>query len=94
MANTRQSIKRARRDQRRKVRNRQHLSRMKTYIRNFRKLVLEGKLEDADKYLPQVVSVIQHTASKGVIHKNEASRRVSRIYKLFNSRKNNSLSQN
>ncbi|MCS7083857.1 MAG: 30S ribosomal protein S20 [Aquificaceae bacterium] len=97
MANTRQSLKRARRDQKRRVRNRQHLSKMKTYIRNLRKLVLEGKLEEATEYLPKVVSIIQHTASKGVIHKNEASRRVSRAYKIFNSlkaRKGDSLSQN
>ncbi len=84
MPNTRQALKRMRRDAKRRERNRYHLSRMRTYIRNFRRMVEEGKLEEAKEFLPEVVSVIYHTASKGVIHKNEASRRVSRLYELLN----------
>ncbi len=84
MPNTRQALKRMRRDARRRLRNRYHLSRMRTYIRKFRKMVQEGRLEEAQKFLPEVVSVIYHTASKKVIHKNEAARRVSRLYKLLN----------
>jgi small subunit ribosomal protein S20 len=77
-------MKRVRRDARRRERNRYHLSRMKTYIKKFRKMLQEGKIEEAKEFLPEVVSIIQHTASKGVIHKNEASRRVSRVYELLN----------
>ena len=84
MANTRQAIKRARRDAKRRERNKYHLSRMRTYIRNFRRMVSAGELEKAKEFLPEVVSVIQHTASKGVIHKREASRRVSRVTELLN----------
>ncbi len=47
-------------------------------------MVKAGQIEEAQNFLPQVVSIIQHTVSKGVIHKNEASRRVSRITKLLN----------
>jgi len=39
MPNTRQAKKRMRRDARRRLRNRYHLSRMRTYIRNFRRMV-------------------------------------------------------
>ncbi len=81
MPNTKQAKKRMRRDARRRERNRYHLSRMRTYIKKFNKLIEEGKKEEAQKFLPEVVSIIQHTASKGVIHKREASRRVSRLYK-------------
>ena len=84
MANTKQAAKRARRDAKRRERNRYHLSRMRTYIKKFRRMVQEGKLEEAKEFLPQVVGIIQHTASKGVIHKNEASRRVSRVQELLN----------
>ncbi len=84
MANTKQAIRRARRDAKRRERNRYHLSRMRTYIKKFRKMVQEGKLEEAKEFLPQVVSIIQHTAGKKVIHKREASRRVSRVYNLLN----------
>ena len=84
MANTKQAKKRARRDAKRRLRNRYHLSRMKTYIRNFKKMLQAGQLQEAKEYYPKVVSMIQHTASKGVIHKNEAARRVSRITQLLN----------
>ncbi len=84
MPNTRQAAKRMRRDAKRRLRNRYHLSRMRTYIKKFRKMVESGNLEEAKKFLPEVVSIIQHTASKGVIHKREAARRVSRVTTLLN----------
>ncbi|WP_461828719.1 30S ribosomal protein S20 [Aquifex sp.] len=84
MPNTRQAKKRMRRDARRRMRNRYHLSRMRTYIRNFRKMIENGELEKAKEYINEVISVIYHTASKGVIHKREAARRASRVYKLLN----------
>ncbi len=84
MANTKQAMKRARRDAKRRERNRYHLSRMRTYIKKFRRMLEEGRLEEAKEFLPEVISVIYHTASKGVIHKREASRRASRVTELLN----------
>ena len=84
MANTRQAVKRARRDAKRRERNRYHLSRMRTYIKKFRRMIQEGKVEEAKEFLPEVISIIYHTASKGVIHKREASRRASRVQELLN----------
>ncbi|HIC97814.1 MAG TPA: 30S ribosomal protein S20 [Aquificaceae bacterium] len=84
MANTKQAIKRLRRDRKRRERNRYHLSRMRTYVKKLRRMVQEGKVEEAKEFMPKVVSVIYHTASKGVIHKREASRRVSRLSHLLN----------
>ena len=84
MPNTRQAKKRMRRDEKRRLRTRYHLSRMRTYIKKFRRMVEAGQLEEAKQFLPEVISIIYHTASKGVIHKNEASRRASRLTKLLN----------
>ncbi|MCS6998521.1 MAG: 30S ribosomal protein S20 [Aquificaceae bacterium] len=84
MPNTKQAEKRMKRDAKRRVRNRYHLSRMKTYIRKFRRMVEVGQLQEASDFLPKVVSIIYHTASKGVIHKKEASRRASRVNQLLN----------
>jgi len=84
MPNTRQAKKRMRRDAKRRLRNRYHLSRMRTYIRNLKKMIENGELEKAKEYINEVISVIYHTASKGVIHKREAARRASRVYKLLN----------
>ena len=84
MPNTKQAEKRMRRDAKRRARNRYHLSRMKTYIKKFRKMIESGQLQQAEEFYPKVISIIYHTASKGVIHKNEASRRASRVTMLLN----------
>lgn len=84
MPNTRQAAKRMRRDAKRRLRNRYHLSRMRTYIKKFRKMVENNQLEEAKAFLPEVISIIYHTASKGVIHKREAARRASRLSQLLN----------
>ena len=84
MANTRQAEKRVRRDVKKRSINRYHVSRMRTYIKKFKRMIQAGDLEAAEAFLPEVVSIIQHTASKGAIHKREASRRVSRLYSTFN----------
>ncbi len=93
MPNTKQAEKRMRRDAKRRVRNRYHLSRMRTYIKRLRDLVNAKKLEEAKSFLPEVVSLIYHTASKGVIHKREASRRASRVNLLLNKALKSSESQ-
>ena len=84
MANTKSAKKAARQNLRRRLRNRYHLSRMKTYIKKFRRMVEEGRLEEAKQFLPEVQKIIMHTWSKGVITKREASRRVSRVYEILN----------
>jgi len=84
VANTKSAKKAARQNIRRRLRNRYHLSRMRTYIKKFRRMVEEGRLEEAKQFLPEVQSIIMHTWSKGVITKREASRRVSRMYQLLN----------
>jgi len=84
VANTKSAKKAARQNIRRRLRNRYHLSRMKTYIKRFRRMVEEGRLEEAKQFLPEVQSIIMHTWSKGVITKREASRRISRIYQFLN----------
>jgi small subunit ribosomal protein S20 len=84
VANTKAAKKAARQSIRKRQRNRYHLSRMRTYIKKFRKMVEAGQLEEAKNFLPEVQKIIMHTWSKGVITKREASRRVSRVYQLLN----------
>jgi len=84
VANTKSAKKAARQSVRKRLRNRYHLSRMKTYIKKFRKMVEAGQLEEAKQFLPEVQKIILHTWSKGVIKKQEANRRISRVYNLLN----------
>ncbi len=72
---------------RRKDENRFVKSTLATYIKNFRLLVNAGELEQAEKLLPQVVSYIDNAQTKGVIHKNTASRKVARLnVMLYNAK--------
>jgi small subunit ribosomal protein S20 len=50
-----------------------------TYVKKFRALVANGELEAAEAKLVETISLIDSAASKGVLHKNNASRKVSRL---------------
>ena len=81
MANTRSAIKQMRQSQKNRLRNRSHLSRMRTVIKQFRAQVEEGNLDNAKSMLPDVYSVLDKTAQKGIIEKNTAARYKARLTK-------------
>ena len=84
MPNIESAVKRMRQNQRRRMRNRQLRSRMRTQIKKFRSLVEKGEIDEAREALPSVYSVIDSTARKGVIHPNTAGRYKSRLAKQLN----------
>ena len=84
MPNIESAVKRMRQNQRRRMRNRQLRSRMRTQIKKFRSLVENGEIDEAREALPSVYSVIDSTARKGVIHPNTAGRYKSRLAKQLN----------
>ncbi len=71
---------------RKKKENRYVKSTMATMIKNFRALVAVDA-EKAEKLLSDIVSYIDSAKSKGVIHKNNASRKVARLNLLLNKAK-------
>ncbi len=79
MANIKSAMKRNRQNEKRRVRNQQVSSQMKTYTK--RALAAAGTDEEAES-LRQAHKYIDKAASKGVIHKNQAARRISRLNKL------------
>lgn len=75
------ALKRMRSDKKRRERNQSIISSLKTGVKKFESLILQkkspkDKLEAALKIL---VSKIDKAASKGIIHKNKASRLISRL---------------
>lgn len=84
MANHKSAIKRIRQTLKRTLRNRFVRSTMRTYIRKVRDAAALGDKQGAQAALVHAVRKIDKAASKGVIHKNQASRRVSRLTKLVN----------
>lgn len=86
MANHKSAIKRARQSEEQRVRNRSRKTRMKNVIRGLDE-ALTGKAapEKVAEELKKAVSVIAGAASKGVIHKNTASRKISRLTRRVNA---------
>jgi small subunit ribosomal protein S20 len=84
MANIKSAIKRMRQNVKRRLANRQKMSRMRTEIKKFRRLLNEGQVDEARTLLPRVYAVIDRTAQKGVIHSNTASRYKARLTRTLN----------
>lgn len=57
---------------------------MKTAIKNLNVAIESGNVEEAKTVLAATVPVIAKTASKGTIHKKNASRKISRLTKRVN----------
>jgi len=69
---------------RRRVRNLQKKKKMKDRLKEVRSLILQKKIEEAKKLLPQVYKSLDKAVKIGVIKKNTASRKKARITKLIN----------
>ena len=84
MANHKSAEKRNRQSQVRRVRNRANRTRMRNAIKVVDSAIAAGAQEDAQTALSSAIPVIAKTASKGTIHKKNASRKVSRLTKRVN----------
>jgi len=64
--------------------NKQWKEKYKNAIRDFKEVIDEGNKEEAEDQLQETVKVIDKTASRGLIHKNKASRKKSQFAKMVN----------
>jgi small subunit ribosomal protein S20 len=79
MANTPQAKKRIRRNATRETINHSRISRVRSFIRAVESAVLAGKKKEAAEALKQVQPEIARGVARGVIHKNTAARKFSRL---------------
>lgn len=77
----RASFKDLRKSKKRHVRNISTKSELHSLIKKFEKLASAKKIDEAKAALKMLVSKIDKAASKGIIHKNAASRKISRLTK-------------
>ena len=82
MATHKDALKRLRQNKKRNTRNRHYKSMMRTQVKKFRLAAEAGDVDTLNKMFFDTVSLIDKLSSKGVIHKNQASRRVSRLSAL------------
>ena len=85
MANIKSAKKRILVNQTKAARNKSIRSSVKTAIKKVEAAVANNDLEAAQAALKSATSVIDKAQSKGVYHKNNASRKVARISKAVNS---------
>ncbi len=84
MANHKSAEKRNRQSQVRRLRNRANRTQMRNAIKAVDVAIANGSEEDAKSALSTAVPIIAKTASRGTIHKKNASRKVSRLTKRVN----------
>ena len=81
MANIKSAIKRNRQNIKRRLRNRQYRGSARSFIKRARIAMEDGEKEMARTETLKAVRALDKAVSKGVIHKNNAARRKSRLMK-------------
>jgi small subunit ribosomal protein S20 len=85
LANSRSAIKRNRQNKKRREHNRIYRGRARTSVKNARLAIEAENIEEARENTKLAFRVLDRAAAKGVIHKNNASRRKSRLIKHLNA---------
>ncbi|HEY7417578.1 MAG TPA: 30S ribosomal protein S20 [Ktedonobacteraceae bacterium] len=88
MPNTASAKKRMRQEQKRRAHNRSIKSLVRTQITKARVAITTSNVsnEDAAEAVRQAASELDRAAKKGVLHKNNAARRKSRLMKQLNKK--------
>ncbi len=81
MANTKSAEKQNRQAIRHRARNQAITSALRTQVRKLREALTAGDAARTKAELTEAVRTISKAASKGVIHKAQASRRIARLSK-------------
>ncbi|GMO46710.1 MAG: 30S ribosomal protein S20 [Termitinemataceae bacterium] len=82
-----QAQKRHRQSEDRRIRNKAAKSAVRTTVKKFTLLALKKDAGGAEKALREMIKSIDTAAGKGIIKKNAAARKKSRMQKLFNTLK-------
>ncbi len=85
MAKSKTPAKRARNAEKARVRNKAYKSSMKTSIKGFELSLAGDDMDTSREKLLQATSLIDKSVSKGILHKNNAARKKSRLTKKFNA---------
>ena len=81
MANTPQAKKRIRRNATRATINHARISRIRTSVKQVESAIAAGKKDEAAEALKKAQPELARGVSRGVLHKNTASRKLSRLSK-------------
>ncbi len=79
------AIKKVRQSEKKRLRNQSVETSIKTHTKKIEAALAEKNKEGIDDMVKRTITLIDKAASKGIIHKNTASRRISRITKKVGS---------
>ncbi len=85
MANHKSALKRHRQSEKKRIRNTAVKSALKTSIKGIRAAIEKGDATDATTRLKATGSELDRAVTKGVLHRNNASRKISRLATAVNS---------
>ncbi len=85
MANHKSALKRHRQSEKRRIRNTAVKSALKTSIKGVRSAIEKGDAKEAAVKLKTTGSELDRAVTKGVLHRNNASRKISRLATAVNS---------
>ncbi|MEC7241437.1 MAG: 30S ribosomal protein S20 [Myxococcota bacterium] len=85
MANHKSAIKRIKQNSKQRSRNRYYRSTMRTQLKALTAAIDEGNAETAKAELVKATAIVQRLAGKGIIHRHQAARRISRLAKAVNA---------
>ncbi|MCB0310023.1 MAG: 30S ribosomal protein S20 [Bdellovibrionales bacterium] len=87
MANHKSAEKRLRQSLKRRTRNRFARSTVRTAVAKVKNSVQSGDLEAAKSQVKEAEKLLARAAGKGVIHKKNASRKISRLHSLISGKR-------
>lgn len=87
MAHSNSALKRIRQNEKHRARNRWRLRTMRDAVNEFREKLAHGSAEEAAAAMKACARIVDRTAAKGVIHKNQAARRKSRMSASLKAKK-------
>jgi small subunit ribosomal protein S20 len=85
VANIKSAMKRMRQSERRRVRNAAIRSAVRTSVKGVREAIATGQAPAARAALLRTIRILDKAVTKGVLHKNAAARRKSRLTRQLNA---------
>lgn len=79
MANHKSAIKRDRQNKAKRSINIAYKTKAKNAVKKVRLAIADNKIEDAHLFLNEATSILHKIKSKGIIHRNTANRKISRL---------------
>jgi small subunit ribosomal protein S20 len=84
LANNKSARKRIRVAEQKRIRNRPYRTAARTFVKKAELAIRAGHQDEASTAVGDAISMLDRVASKGIIHRNNAARRKSRLMTKFN----------